>query len=126
MPLFRTHHARLPLTGHEHLYEHWVERYTDASGPHRMDEIVTGGGGAPLYGYTGEPDLTDYIKTNASAHVMLQHLARPAIEPGANPFHYVIIHVDGQNFSLEVEGVDWGKGFAPYRPNTASLADPRP
>ena len=126
MPLFRTHHVRLLLTGHEHLYEHWVERYTDASGAHRMDEIVSGGGGAPLYGYTGEPDLTSYIAANASAHVMLQHLAKPAIEPGANPFHYVIVHVDGENISLEVQGVDWGKGFAPYRSNTASLADPRP
>ena len=24
--------VRLLLTGHEHLFEHWVERYTDASG----------------------------------------------------------------------------------------------
>ena len=56
MPLFRQYHVRLLLTGHEHLFEHWVERYTDATGAHRIDEIVTGGGGAPLYAYTGEPD----------------------------------------------------------------------
>ena len=49
MPLIRKHHVRLLLTGHEHLFEHWVERYADASGPHRIDEIVSGGGGAPLY-----------------------------------------------------------------------------
>ena len=44
MPLFRLHHVRLLLTGHEHLYEHWVERYSDASGVHRIDQIVSGGG----------------------------------------------------------------------------------
>ena len=53
--MFRQYHVRLLLTGHEHLFEHWVERYVDASGPHRMDEIVSGGGGAPLYAYVGEP-----------------------------------------------------------------------
>jgi hypothetical protein len=56
----------------------------------------------------------------------MQHLARPSSEPGANPFHYVIVHVDGAQISIEVVGVDWGKGFAPYRSNAASLVDPRP
>jgi hypothetical protein len=121
MPLFRQHHVRLLLTGHEHLFEHWVERYTDASGPHRMDEIVSGGGGAPLYTYTGEPDLSAYSK---AANVTVEHLARPSSEPGANPFHYVVVHVDGDNLSLEVIPVDWGKGFAPYRSNGTSLNDP--
>ena len=40
--------------------------------------------------------------------------------------HYVVIHVDGSNISLEVIGADWGKNFAPYRSNGASLNDPRP
>ena len=57
MPLFRQHHVRLVLSGHDHLFEHWVERYTDSSGTHRLDQIVTGGGGAPAYAYSGEPDL---------------------------------------------------------------------
>lgn len=121
MPLFRQHHVRLLLTGHEHLFEHWVERYKDASGAHRMDEIVSGGGGAPLYAYTGEPDLSAYSK---AANVTLEHLARPSSEPGGNPFHYVVVHVDGDNISLEVIAVDWGKGFAPYRSNATSLNDP--
>jgi hypothetical protein len=34
--------------------------------------------------------------------------------------------VDGDRFSIEVVGVDWGKGFAPYRSSTATLSDPRP
>lgn len=126
MPLFHQHHVRLLLTGHEHLYEHWVERYKDASGTYRMDEIVSGGGGAPLYTYTGEPDLGPYVAANQSLGVALQHLARPSSEPGANPFHYVVVHVDGENISLEVIAADWGKGFAPYRSSTASLNDPRP
>ena len=55
MPLFNTHRVRVVFSGHEHLFEHWVEHYTDASGSHRMDLIVSGGGGAPIYNYTGEP-----------------------------------------------------------------------
>jgi hypothetical protein len=46
MPLFNGQHVRVVFSGHEHLFEHWVEHYTDASGSHRMDLIVSGGGGA--------------------------------------------------------------------------------
>jgi hypothetical protein len=123
MPMFRQYHVRLLLTGHEHLFEHWVERYVDASGPHRMDQIVSGGGGAPLYGYVGEPSLGEYIRAAAAEKVSLQHLARPSLEPGGNPFHYVIVHVDGTKMSVEVVAVDWGRGFTPYRSNTAVLPD---
>ena len=123
MPLIRKHHVKLLLTGHEHLFEHWVERYTDASGQHRIDEIVSGGGGAPLYGYTGEPDLTQYLAAGSAEKVAVQHLVRPSIDPGANPFHYVVVHVDGDRFSVEVVGVDWGRGFAPYRSNKAVMED---
>jgi hypothetical protein len=126
MPLFHQYHVRLLLTGHEHLFEHWVERYTDASGAHRIDVIISGGGGAPLYAYTGEPDVHAFIAENAPLKVSLQHLAKPSSDPGANPFHYVVVHVDGDRFSIEVVGVDWGKGFAPYRSSTATLSDPRP
>ncbi len=126
MPLFHEYHVRLLLTGHEHLFEHWVERYTDAGGAHRIDEIVSGGGGAPLYTYRGEPDVRAYVIGNAATKVSLEHLARPSSDPGANPFHYVVVHVDGDRFNIEVVGVDWGKGFAPYRSSSASLSDPKP
>jgi 3',5'-cyclic AMP phosphodiesterase CpdA len=126
MPMFRQHHVRLLLAGHEHLFEHWVERYADETGLHRMDEIVSGGGGAPLYAYTGEPDLREYLKAGAAENVAMTHLARPSADPGGNPFHYVVIHVDGERISLEVVAVDWGRGFAPYRSNTALLVDPKP
>jgi hypothetical protein len=126
MPLFRRHHVRLMLAGHEHLYEHWVERYTDATGTHRIDEVVSGGGGAPLYAYTGEPDLRDYMTAGKAQQVALEHVVRPSIDPGGNPFHYVVVHVDGARISLEVVGVDWGRGFAPYRSATASWSDRDP
>lgn len=123
MPLFRKHHVKLLLAGHEHLFEHWVERYTDASGTYRIDQIVSGGGGAPLYAYTGEPDLRSYITENAAAKVSLEHLARPSIDPGGNPFHFVIVHVDGERISVDVVGADWGRGFSPYRSSGVVMQD---
>ena len=50
----------------------------------------------------------------------------PVVDPGGNPFHYVVVHVDGAQISLEVIGVDWGRGFAPYQRNTITLPDNRP
>jgi hypothetical protein len=120
-PMFRAHHVRLLLTGHDHLFDHWVERYTDASGLHRIDQIVSGGGGAPLYPYTGEPNLGEYLAANKALNVKVEHLAKPSMDPGANPFHFVIVHVDGERISTEVIGVDWGRGFQPYRSNAAVL-----
>jgi hypothetical protein len=37
-----------------------------------------------------------------------------------------VFHVDGERISIEVIGVDWGRGFSPYRSNTATLGDLRP
>jgi len=121
MPLFRAHHVRLLLTGHEHLFEHWVERYHDATGEHRLDELVSGGGGAPLYGYQGEPNTRGYLVANSASNVRLEHLVKPAIDPGANPYHYVVVHVDGSRIDLEVVGVYWGVGFQPYRSATVHI-----
>jgi hypothetical protein len=119
MPLFRKHHVKLLLTGHEHLFEHWVERYTDSTGTHRLDQIVSGGGGAPLYTYQGEPDTRAYLAAGASAKVQLQHLVKPAMDASGNPWHYLIVHVDGARLTIEVVGIDWGATFNPYR--TAAL-----
>jgi hypothetical protein len=124
MPLFRAHHVRLVLSGHEHLFEHWVEHYTDSAGTHRMDLVISGGGGAPIYPYTGEPDLKSYLKQNEASQVKLDHLVRPNVERGLNPYHYVIVRVDGQHLDLQVLSVDWGTGYAPYRSNKADLEDP--
>lgn len=124
MPLFQTHHVRVVLSGHEHLFEHWVERYTDGGQAYRMDLIVSGGGGAPIYTYSGEPDLKAFLQANQASHVTLEHLVKPSVDPGQNPYHYLIVHVDGDRMDVEVIGVDWGAHFEPYRTNKASLQDP--
>ena len=123
MPLFQANHVRAVFSGHEHLFEHWVEHYTDASGVHRMDLVVSGGGGAPIYAYTGEPNLDEYLKANEGSKVKLEHLVKPAVEPGLNPYHYLIVKVDGEKLEMQVEAVDWGRGFQPYRTNQVALGD---
>jgi hypothetical protein len=123
MPLFRAHHVRAVFSGHEHLFEHWVEHYTDASGRHRMDLIVSGGGGAPIYTYTGEPKLEEYLKANEGSKVELKHLVKPSVDAGLNPYHYLLVRVDGENLDMQVISVDWGKGFEPYRSDKVALKD---
>ena len=124
MPLFHQHHVRIVFSGHEHLFEHWVERYTDSNGQHRMDLVVSGGGGAPIYPYTGEPDLRDYVKANEANEVKLEHLVKPSVDRGLNPYHFVVVRVDGEKLDIEVIAVDWGSGFQPYRSNKVTLEDP--
>jgi hypothetical protein len=124
LPLFRKHHVAIIFSGHEHFFEHWVERYQDSTGSrHRMDHILTGGGGAPLYSFQGRPDVRSYLTANASAKVELEQLATPGVEPGDNAYHYVVVHVDGTRFTLEITGIDWGAGFRPYRSRRAELQD---
>jgi len=124
MPLFRRHRVDLIFTGHEHLFEHWVERYQDESGQwRRMDQIVTGGGGAPLYWYRGEPDLRPYLLAGAADSVRVNHLVRPGPNRGDNPYHYVVVHVDGPDVWMEVVGVDWGIDFQPYRSARTTLGE---
>ena len=121
MPLFRRHHAEILFSGHEHLFEHWIERYEDSTGVHRLDHITTGGGGAPLYFYRGEPDTLEYVKNNQADKVSLEHIVRPGMEPGDNPYHYLVVDVDGDRLRVEVIGVDWGSRFQPYRSNRTDL-----
>jgi hypothetical protein len=123
MPLFQTHHVRAVFSGHEHLFEHWVARYAESGKPYRMDLIVSGGGGAPIYTYTGEPDLKEYLQANRATSLTLQHLVKPSADAGQNPFHYLIVHVDGERLEVEVIGVDWGAAFQPYRSNKTTLDD---
>jgi hypothetical protein len=123
LPLFRQQHVRLFLAGHDHLFEHWTERYYDASGWHRLDEIVSGGGGAPLYTFVGEPDVSIYLGAGAADSVRLKHIVRPGQKPEENPYHFVILHVDGEQLSLEVIGVAGGSTFQPYPTPRISLND---
>jgi|KBSSwiStaDraftv2_1062776.scaffolds.fasta_scaffold69456_2 hypothetical protein len=102
LPLFRTHHVRLTITGHDHLFDRFVERYDDASGSHRMDHVVSGGGGAPIYSYRGEQDLQLYAATAAPQRIKVEHPVRPGVREADNPHHFVIFEVDGDRLWLEV------------------------
>jgi hypothetical protein len=112
LPLFRRHHVRMTIAGHDHLLDHWVERYSESGTSYRRDDIVTGGGGAPIYTYTGEPDLSRYLAAGKAAGVRVSHLARPSPSRDDNPHHFVIIRVDGEQLSLEVVAI----GMRPFRP----------
>ena len=111
VPLFRKHHVALLVCGHDHLYDHFVEHYVDAGVVHRMDSLVTGGGGAPIYAYVGEPDVRAYVTANAAQSVRVDHLVKPGA-PDENPHHFVVVQVDGDRLSVEVVGT----AAAPYTP----------
>ena len=113
-PLFRKHHVRMTLTGHDHLYDHWIERYADKGTAYRIDHVVTGGGGAPIYTYRGEPEVTGYLAAGANQNVRLEHPMKPGSTAAQNPHHFVVIQVDGDQLSLEVVGIGPDE-FKPYR-----------
>ncbi len=71
----------------------------------------------------GEQDVRDSRPTGATESVTVEHLGKPNVEPGANPCHFVIVHVDGTRINVEVVAADWGRGFAPYRSSAAVLDD---
>jgi hypothetical protein len=122
MPLFRRHGVALMLAGHEHFFEHFAESWRGPNGERRrLDQVVSGGGGAPQYAYRGEPNLADYLRQGAADSVRVDHLVRPAMNPWENPYHYLIVHVDGDRLSVEVVGVDGGAGWQPYRSNRIGL-----
>jgi len=105
--------VRMLLAGHDHLFDHFVERYTSGGTTYRIDQIVTGGGGAPIYVYAGEPDLRAYAAAGAAENVRVEHLMRPGPTRDDNPHHFVVIQVDGERLSLEVVGSGPGV-YAPY------------
>ena len=116
VPLFRKHHVALIIAGHDHLYDHFVEHYVDNGVTYRMDSLVTGGGGAPIYTYVGEPDLRGYVAANAAEGVRVDHLMKPGSTQDENPHHFVVVQVDGDQLSVEVIGT----GPAPYTPYNGS------
>jgi hypothetical protein len=113
LPLFRKHHVRMTITGHEHLYEHWVERFSDAQGSHRIDHVVSGGGGAPTYTYQGDPDVSEYLAAARPLKVSLERVVKPGTAIADNPHHFVVVRVDGDRLSLEVIGTG-PTGYGPY------------
>jgi hypothetical protein len=113
-PLFRKHHVRMTIAGHDHLLDHWVEHYTDGGSTFRRDDIVTGGGGAPIYTYNGEPILAAYLAAGRAANVRVTHLAAPGTTRESNPHHFLIIKVDGDQLSVEAVAIG-RRQFTPYR-----------
>ena len=113
VPLFRTHHVAMIIAGHDHLYDHFVEHYVDNGMTYRMDSVVTGGGGAPIYPYVGEPDLRGYVLANAAQSVRVDHLVKPGLTADQNPHHFVVVQVDGDRLSLEVVGTG-PNSYTPY------------
>jgi hypothetical protein len=122
MPLFRKHHVRMLVTGHDHLFDHFVERYEDGSGAHRLDHIVSGGGGAPTYVYRGEPNLQRYVETARPDRVTIEHLARPGPNEADNPHHFVVFDVDGDQLWIRVVSSGAAR-FEPYGVPRLELAD---
>jgi len=45
------------------------------------------------------------------------------MEPGDNAYHYLVVHVDGEQLWLDVVGVDWGRDYRPYRSARSTLGD---
>jgi hypothetical protein len=43
------------------------------------------------------------------------------MRPGDNPYHFVIVRVDGPRLELEITSVDWGSGYRPYTSNRSEL-----
>ena len=123
LPLFRQHRVKLFMAGHKRSFEHWVERYQDVSGKiYRLDHVVTGSGGAPVQAFANDPDTRDYLRTFSAEKVALERLAKPASESSGNPYHYLLVQVDGEEIKIEVVGIDWGRDFQPYRSNKANLS----
>jgi calcineurin-like phosphoesterase family protein len=112
MPMFRRNHVRLLITGHDHLFDHFVELYDDQGVTYRMDQIVTGGGGAPIYVYDGEPNLDAYVAAGSGQHVRVQHLTRPGRMADQNPHHFVIVQIDGDKLAAEIVGTSGA--YRPY------------
>jgi calcineurin-like phosphoesterase family protein len=122
LPLFRERHVRLLLAGHDHLFDHYIERYSDSAGNHRLDHIVTGGGGGPIYRYSGEPDLRRYADAALPMQVTIEHAVRPSRQESDNPHHFVVIQVDDTHLQLRVVSTV-AAPFLPYGTDTVSLDD---
>ena len=73
--------------------------------------------------WSAAPNSSRYVAGSSADSVRLEHLVRPGLDAGDNPYHYVIVHVDGPRLWVEVVGVDWGRGFQPYRSARATLSD---
>lgn len=122
LPLFRRHHVRMTITGHEHFLEHWVEHYQDAGETYRMDHLVSGGGGAPTYVFNGRPDTDLFAAMAAPDPVRVEPLVVPGRSVEENPHHFVIVEVDGPRIWVRAVAKH-GAPYTPYGVERAELSD---
>ncbi len=122
LPLFRKHHVRLTIAGHEHFFEHWVEHYRDGNDTYRMDHIVEGGGGAPTYVFNATPDAGLFEAMAAPQHVEVKPLAQPGWTVADNPHSFVILEFDGDRIWLRVVA-EGGAPYAPYGTDRIELSE---
>jgi hypothetical protein len=81
-----------------------------------------GGGGAPIYTYTGEPDLAEYLTAGLPHKISLEHFVKPGLTRDDNPHHFVVVQVDGDHLSLEVVGIG-PRSYKPYGHSRVELGD---
>ncbi len=74
-------------------------------------------------GMVRDPDLRAYTEASGADSARVTHLVRPGVRAGDNAYHYTVVHVDGARVWVEVIGVDWGAGYAPYQSNKSVLGD---
>ena len=112
MPLFRRHHVGLLITGHDHLFDHWVERYVDKEnrGIAWISHHRRGRRAALRVQGRARPERVP--SSSSSDRVTVEHVAKPGPTLADNPYHFVVIQVDGDRLSLEV--VSSGAVLAPY------------
>ena len=85
VPLFRKHHVRADRRAATIISTITSSSTTSTTAStYRMDSLVTGGGGAPIYAYVGEPDLRAYVTANAAQGVRVDHLVKPG-DAGREP-----------------------------------------
>ncbi len=122
LPLFREHHVRMTITGHEHFLEHWVEHYQDGRNTYRMDDLVEGGGGAPTYVFKGLPDVKLFEDMAAPQKVTISQLVRPGSTVEDNPHSFVIVEIDGERIWLRVVAEN-DAAYEPYGRPRVELTD---
>jgi hypothetical protein len=73
---------------------------------------LTSEGGVPYFRVPGNHEATT---TEAGL--------RNHLNAVSNPYHFVVVHVEGDKLEMEVIGVDWGTTLQPYRTNKVELQD---
>ena len=64
-----------------------------------------------------------HLQRHSCKALALEHVVRPSAQSSDNSYHYLVLHVDGTRFRVEVIGVDARPGFHPYGSHLADLSD---